>query len=116
MSLSRLDLNLFRVLDAVYAHGGISAAARHLHLSQSAVSHALARLRQTTGDPLLVRAGRDLVPTPRALDLRERVGQRIRKCQCAFGRTRELGGGGHGGEGDTSRCRKGGRRPTDIHR
>jgi DNA-binding transcriptional LysR family regulator len=63
MSLSRLDLNLFRVLDAVYAHGGISAAARHLHLSQSAVSHALARLRQQWGDELFVRQGNAMVPT-----------------------------------------------------
>ena len=46
-----------------------------LRLSPSAMSRALARLRETTGDPLLVRAGRGLVPTPRALELRERVGQ-----------------------------------------
>ncbi len=63
MTLSRLDLNLFRVLDAVYAQGGISAAARHLHLSQSAVSHALARLRQQWGDELFVRHGNAMVPT-----------------------------------------------------
>lgn len=63
MTLSRLDLNLFRVFDAIYAHGGISAAARHLHLSQSAVSHALARLRQQWGDELFVRQGNAMVPT-----------------------------------------------------
>ena len=60
---SRLDLNLFRVMDAVYAHGGISGAARHLHLSQPAVSHALARLRRIWGDPLFVRQGNHMVPT-----------------------------------------------------
>ena len=48
-----------------------------LRLSPSAMSRALARLRETTGDPLLVRAGRGLVPTPRALELRERVGQLV---------------------------------------
>lgn len=61
--LSRLDLNLFRVMDAVYEHGGISGAARHLHLSQPAVSHALARLRRLWGDPLFVRQGNQMVPT-----------------------------------------------------
>lgn len=60
---SRLDLNLFRVMDAVYEHGGISGAARHLHLSQPAVSHALARLRRLWGDPLFVRQGNHMVPT-----------------------------------------------------
>ena len=41
----RLDLNLFRVFDAIYLHGGISGAARALHLTQPAISHALRRLR-----------------------------------------------------------------------
>ena len=62
-SLARVDLNLFRVLDAVHEHGGISGAARHLHLSQPAVSHALARLRRIWGDPLFVRHGNRMVPT-----------------------------------------------------
>lgn len=62
-AVSRLDLNLFRVMDAVYEHGGISGAARHLHLSQPAVSHALARLRRLWGDPLFVRQGNQMVPT-----------------------------------------------------
>jgi DNA-binding transcriptional LysR family regulator len=60
---TRLDLNLFRVMDAVYEHGGISGAARHLHLSQPAVSHALARLRRLWDDPLFVRQGNSMVPT-----------------------------------------------------
>ena len=53
------------------------ACGRRLRLSPSAMSRALARLRKTTGDPLLVRAGRGLVPTPRALELRERVSQLV---------------------------------------
>jgi DNA-binding transcriptional LysR family regulator len=60
---SRIDLNLFRVMDAVYEHGGISGAARQLHLSQPAVSHALARLRRLWGDALFVRQGNRMVPT-----------------------------------------------------
>ena len=63
LPLSRIDLNLFRVMDAVFVHGGISGAARHLHLSQPAVSHALARLREALGDPLFVRQGNRMLPT-----------------------------------------------------
>lgn len=60
---SRIDLNLFRVLDAIYTHGGVSAAARVLHLTQPAVTHALRRLRDQLGDPLFVRQGNRLLPT-----------------------------------------------------
>src|SRR5262245_11954185 len=69
------DLNLLVTLDVLLAEGSVAKAARRLHLSPSAMSRALARLRAATGDPLLVRAGRGLVPTPRAQDLRQRVGQ-----------------------------------------
>lgn len=67
------DFNLLLTLDAVLTEGSVVGAAKRLHLSPSAMSRALARLRETTGDPLLVRAGRGLVPTPRALALREHV-------------------------------------------
>jgi DNA-binding transcriptional LysR family regulator len=67
------DLNLLVTLDALLSEGSVTRAARRLRLSPSAMSRALARLRDTMGDPLLVRAGRGLVPTPRALALRERV-------------------------------------------
>jgi len=67
------DFNLLVTLDAVLAEGSVARAAERLRLSPSAMSRALARLREATGDPLLVRAGRGLVPTPRALELRERV-------------------------------------------
>lgn len=73
------DLNLLIVLDALLAEGSVASAARRLRLSPSAMSRALARLRQTTGDPLLVRAGRGLAPTPRALELRERTGPLLRE-------------------------------------
>ena len=68
------DLNLLVTLDVLLAEGSVAGAARRLHLSPSAMSRQLARLRQVTGDPLLVRAGRGLVPTPRAIDLRSQVG------------------------------------------
>lgn len=71
--MSMPDLNLLITLDVLLAEGSVARAAQRLRLSSSAMSRALARLRETTGDPLLVRAGRGLVPTPRALELRERV-------------------------------------------
>jgi DNA-binding transcriptional LysR family regulator len=75
--MSLPDFNLLITLDALLAEGSVAGAARRLRLSPSAMSRALARLRETTGDPLLVRAGRGLVPTPRALALREQVGQLV---------------------------------------
>ncbi len=75
--MSTPDLNLLLTLDVLLAEGSVAGAARRLRLSPSAMSRALARLRETTGDPLLVRAGRGLVPTPRALELREKVGQLV---------------------------------------
>lgn len=75
--MSRPDLNLLFTLDVLLAEGSVAGAARRLRLSPSAMSRALARLRETTGDPLLVRAGRGLVPTPRAIELREQVGQLV---------------------------------------
>lgn len=71
--MERLDLNLLVALDALLAEGSVTGAARRLGLSLSAMSRTLARLRAATGDPLLVRAGSGLVPTPRAAELRGRV-------------------------------------------
>ncbi len=71
------DLNLLVALDVLLAEGSVARAARRLRLSPSAMSRTLARLRETTGDPLLVRAGRGLVATPRATELRDRVGQLV---------------------------------------
>jgi len=68
-----VDLNLLTALDALLAEGSVTGAARRLGLSSSAMSRTLARLRSATGDPLLVRAGRGLVPTPYAAELRARV-------------------------------------------
>ena len=82
--MSRPDLNLLVTLDVLLAEGSIARAAKRLRLSPSAMSRAMARLRETTGDPLLVRAGRSLVPTPRALELRERVGQLVQDAEAAL--------------------------------
>jgi DNA-binding transcriptional LysR family regulator len=71
------DFNLLVTLDVLLAEGSVAKAARRLRLSPSAMSRALARLREVTGDPLLVRAGRALVPTPRALELRTQVGELV---------------------------------------
>ncbi|ANP85642.1 LysR family transcriptional regulator [Rhizobium leguminosarum] len=79
--MSTPDLNLLVTLDVLLAEGSVARAAQRLRLSPSAMSRALARLRETTGDPLLVRAGRGLVPTPRALELRERVGRIVEDAQ-----------------------------------
>jgi DNA-binding transcriptional LysR family regulator len=72
------DMNLLAALDALLAEGSVTGAARRLGLSSSAMSRTLARLRSATGDPLLVRAGRGLVPTPHATELRDRVHQLTR--------------------------------------
>ena len=71
--MEELDLNLLPALDALLAEGSVTGAARRLRISASAMSRTLARLRAATGDPLLVRAGRGLAPTPHALSLRTRV-------------------------------------------
>lgn len=64
IKLSRVDLNLFVVLETIYAEGGITRAAEKLRLSQPAISHSLARLRELFGDPLFERIGQRMMPTP----------------------------------------------------
>ncbi|QDG70478.1 LysR family transcriptional regulator [Janthinobacterium tructae] len=88
--MSLPDLNLLITLDVLLAEGSVTRAARRLRLSPSAMSRALARLRETTGDPLLVRAGRELVPTPRALELRARVRPLLGEVLAVLGPTEQL--------------------------
>lgn len=66
-------MNLLVALDALLETNSVTQAAERLHTSAPAMSRTLARLRRVLGDPLLVRAGRNLVPTPRALELRYEV-------------------------------------------
>jgi DNA-binding transcriptional LysR family regulator len=75
------DLNQLYVLNAVLSENSVVRAAERLHLSPSAMSRALARVRETVGDPILVKAGRKLVPTPRAIEMRDRVDQLIQEAQ-----------------------------------
>ncbi len=75
------DLNLLPALAALLEEGSVARAAGRLRRSASAMSRTLARLRAATGDPLLVRAGRGLVPTPRARDLCEQAGRLVHEAQ-----------------------------------
>jgi len=78
------DLNQLFVLNAVLSENSVVRAAQRLHLSPSAMSRALARVRETVGDPILVKAGRKLVPTPRAIAMRDRVDQLIQEAQAVL--------------------------------
>lgn len=75
------DLGLLAALDALLATGSVTRAAERMHLSTPAMSHTLARIRDMVGDPLFVRAGRRLVPTPRALALAEPVSRLLAQAQ-----------------------------------
>jgi DNA-binding transcriptional LysR family regulator len=79
--MTKPDLNLLFTLDALLDEGSVARAAHRLRLSPSAMSRALGRLRTVTGDPLLVRAGRGLVPTPRALELRSCVARLVQEAE-----------------------------------
>jgi len=63
---ARIDLNLYRIFDAIYTEGSLTRAGEVLHLTQPAVSNALARLRRAYDDPLFVRTASGMVPTPAA--------------------------------------------------
>ncbi len=83
-AMNDVDLNLLPALDALLAEGSVTGAARRLGLSASAMSRTLARLRAATGDQLLVRAGNVLVPTPRAIVLRDQVREIARDARVAL--------------------------------
>lgn len=82
--MSTPDLNLLVTLDVLLTECSVARAAKRLRISPSAMSRALARLRETTGDPLLVRAGRGLVATPRAHELRDRVAQLVQEAEAVL--------------------------------
>ena len=84
MNLSNVDVNLFVVLHAVLEEGSATRAAKRLNVTQSAVSNALARLRDLVGDPLVVRSGQGLVPTPRAEALAPHVAAAIGELERAL--------------------------------
>src|SRR5689334_3780434 len=74
-----MDLNLLVALDALLEEGSVTGAAERLHLSAPAMSRALARIRRATGDDILVRSGRAMTPTPRALELRDEAHELVRR-------------------------------------
>ena len=81
MNILTFDLNLLRVLDALLRERNVSRAAERLALSQPAVSNALNRLRDLLDDPLLVRVGRAMQPTPRALELEAPIRSALRQIE-----------------------------------
>ncbi len=80
---SRFDLNLLTVFEAIYSRASVTLAARHLNLSQSAISHALGRLRREFGDQLFVRVGSRLVPTALARSIIEPIRAALRSVELA---------------------------------
>ncbi|WP_280205070.1 LysR family transcriptional regulator [Nocardia farcinica] len=111
--MAPLDLNLLVALDSLLDTGSVTEAARRLHTSPSAMSRTLARLRRLLDDPLLVRSGRHLVPTPRALALRPEVAALVEHGRGGGGPPRgggppppppRRGGGGGGGPGGPPRA------------
>jgi len=85
MSLGRLDLNLLKVFDAVYEDRNLVRAGKRLHLTQSAVSHALARLRELVGDELFMRTGKGMVPTGRATTMAPTLRDALRRIEATLG-------------------------------
>lgn len=86
----QLDLNLLTVLDALLEEGSVMGAAERLHLSSTAVSRTLGRLRAVTGDDILVRTGHSMVPTPYAVSVREDVHRLVRQAHEVLSPVREL--------------------------
>ncbi|MFZ6754420.1 LysR family transcriptional regulator [Undibacterium sp. Dicai25W] len=78
MHISRIDLNLFIVFEAIYTEGTVTRASQQLNLTQPAISHALNRLRNMFDDPLFVRQGNSMVSTPLARSIIEPVRQALR--------------------------------------
>ncbi|MEU5994093.1 LysR family transcriptional regulator [Spirillospora sp. NPDC047418] len=87
---SRMDLNLLVALDALLDEGSVTGAAERLHLSGPAMSRTLGRIRKALGDPVLVRSGRAMVPTPRALAIRAEVRELVRRAETLFSPEDEL--------------------------
>ena len=85
MSIGRIDLNLLKVFDAVYEDRNLVLAGRRLNLTQSAVSHALARLRELVGDDLFLRTGKGMVPTGRALAMAPALRDSLRRIEATLG-------------------------------
>ncbi|WP_405166222.1 LysR family transcriptional regulator [Nocardia sp. NBC_01499] len=86
----QLDLNLLTALDALLEEGSVAGAADRLHLTAPAVSRALGRIRRVMGDEILVRTGRTMTPTPRALAVREQVHALVQQAQLVLSSEHDL--------------------------
>ena len=85
MSIGRTDLNLLKVFEAVYEERNLLLAGKRLHLTQSAVSHALRRLRELVGDELFMRTPKGMVPTGRAAAMAPTLRESLRRIEGALG-------------------------------
>src|SRR3954464_8171015 len=83
-SFSHLDLNLLRIFEALIEERSATRAGARLGLTQSAVSHALNRLRYAVGDPLFVRGPAGMLPTPRATEIAPRIRAGLAQLQAAL--------------------------------
>ncbi len=81
MHISRVDLNLFTVFEAIYTEGSVTRASQKLNLTQPAISHALGRLRQMFDDPLFVRQGHAMVSTPLARSIIDPIRASLRSLE-----------------------------------
>ena len=82
--LKNFDLNLLLIFDCIYTHQNLTLAAEELGRTQSALSHALERLRQAFGDPLFVRTARKMRPTPRADSLLPQIKKALSQISTVF--------------------------------
>lgn len=90
MHISRVDLNLFTVFEAIYAEGSVTRVSHKLNLTQPAISHALGRLRQMFDDPLFVRQGHAMVSTPLARSLIDPVRRALRGLEVTLSAARSF--------------------------
>ncbi|WP_374625164.1 LysR family transcriptional regulator [Pandoraea sp.] len=88
--MPRPDLNLLLALDALLDEGSVIGAARRMHLSAPAMSRTLSRIREALGDPVFIQVGRKLVPTPKALALREQVRVAVGQASQVFAADAEI--------------------------
>ncbi|WP_449351838.1 LysR family transcriptional regulator [Streptomyces shaanxiensis] len=88
--MTQLDLNLLVALDVLLEEQSVGGAARRLHLSEPAMSRTLGRIRRALGDPVLVRAGRRMVPTPHALAVRAEVSAVVERARALFAPGRDV--------------------------
>ncbi|MFJ4691478.1 LysR family transcriptional regulator [Streptomyces sp. NPDC088766] len=86
----QLDLNLLTALDALLEEGSVAGAAARLHVTPPAMSRSLGRIRKATGDQILVRTGRGMVPTPRALAIRAQVHALVQQAHHLLSAQQEL--------------------------